>query len=178
MDRTNTALLVVDVQNAIVNGSLYKMDQVLENIQTIISECREKGIEVIYIQHTEIDDDHFRLGSHGWKIHDSIKPRPHEQVIRKHYNSAFKDTPLKTYLELLGFSQLIIIGLQTEYCIDATIKAAFEYGYHLTIPEDTNTTCGDETISGEALVNYLNKKVYKGRFGLMPTVQELIYSLK
>ena len=51
-----------------------------------------------------------------------------ERIFEKCYNSAFKDTGLEEYLKEKKITDIILGGLQTEYCIDATCKSAFERG--------------------------------------------------
>lgn len=64
--------------------------------------------------------------------------------------------------------------MQTEYCIDATCKVAFEYGYKLIIPEKTNTTFNNGNITAEDLYNYYNFRMFKDRFANVETVENTI----
>ena len=54
-----------------------------------------------------------------------------------------------------------IIGLQTNYCIDATVKSAFERGYTVIIPEGTNTTFDNDYMTGETTVRYYNEDIWE-----------------
>ena len=66
-------------------------------------------------------------------------------------------------------TDLILMGMQTEYCIDATCKAAFELGYGVVIPTGATTTYDNEFMSGEATVRFYEEKIWAGRFAdLMP----------
>ena len=56
----------------------------------------------------------------------------------------------------------MIIGLQTNYCIDATIKSAFERGYKVIIPKGTNSTFDNKYMSGEVTFKYYNEEVWEG----------------
>jgi len=174
MNKSNTALLIVDVQNELVEGSPYNIDTVLKNISILIDACHKAKIEVIYIQHTEIADDGFKADTHGWQIHESITPIEGEMTFMKSYNSAFKDTELRRYLDSKGIVNLIVVGMQTDYCIDSTVKVGFEYGYKLIIPEGTNTTFDNGYASAEQVVGMLNLGVYKGRFGEVVSVEEVV----
>lgn len=72
---------------------------------------------MIYVCH---NDDELLTGSHGWEIYGAISPEVGEKIFDKHYNSAFKETHLQTYLDSQAIEQLIIIGMVTNYCIDTT----------------------------------------------------------
>lgn len=170
----NTALLVVDVQNALVEEKPYEIEKVLENIKKLIKACRESNTEVIYVQHNDKDGGELEIGAHGWKIYEEIAPEDGEKIINKNYNSAFKETELKEYLKEKGIEQLIITGMQTDYCIDATCKVAFEYGFKLIIPEKTNTTFDNGKISAEDLYEHYNFNIYKDRFGIVEGIEDTI----
>lgn len=174
----NTALLVVDVQNALVLAKPFAVEKVINNIKRLITSCREKGIEVIYIQHSDGVGEELEPNTEAWQIYKDIKPDENETIINKHYNSAFRGTRLKEYLEDKGISQLILTGMQTEYCIDTTCKVAFEYGFKLIIPENTNTTFNNGSMRAEDLYKYYNFSIFKGRFGIVEDIEETIKRIK
>lgn len=66
------------------------------------------------------------------------------------------------------------MGLQTEYCIDTTCKSAFEYGYKIIVPEETNTTSDNEYLSGGKLYEFYNYKIWNNRFANGLSVEEAI----
>lgn len=171
------ALLVVDVQNALVSAKPYAKEEIIGNIKKLITNCRENNVEVIYIQHTELSGEELAAGSEGWKIYGEISPNPNETVITKNYNSAFKETSLKAYLDNKGIKRLIITGMQTEYCIDTTCKVAFEYGFELVIPEKTNTTFDNGKIPAKDLYEFYNYNIFKDRFGIVESVDNVIEKL-
>ena len=51
----------------------------------------------------------------------------------------------------------MIAGLQTDYCIDATIKAGFEHGLNMIVPAHANTTFSNAFMTGEASYRYYNE---------------------
>jgi len=174
----NTALLVIDVQNALVSAEPYAIKEVICNIERLINTCRKNNVEVIYIQHNDKIGEELEPQLEGWKIYKEINPNKNEKIICKNYNSAFKETNLKEYLEDKGINQLIITGMQTEYCIDATCKAAFEYGFKLIIPEKTNTTFDNGSISQEELYKFYNYRIWDGRFGTVVSVEDVMEGIK
>ena len=76
--RTDTALLIVDVQSGLVAGTepVYRFDELLENIATLTAQARATGTQIIYIQDNDVDE----IGSPGWQIHPAVAPeeRDHE----------------------------------------------------------------------------------------------------
>lgn len=174
----NTALLVVDVQNALVAERPFDIEEVINNIKRLIDSCRKNNVDIIYVQHNDEIGGELEPLSEGWKIYREICPDKNDKIICKNYNSAFKETSLKEYLESKGINQLIITGMQTEYCIDATIKAAFEYGYSLIIPEKTNTTFDNGSISSEELYKFYNYRIWNIRFGKLTSIEDIIKEIK
>ncbi len=170
----NTALLVVDVQTALVLGEPFAWEEVIGNIRILIEKSRENNVEVIYIQHDGKSGDELEPYSEGWKIFEDIKPNGNERVIRKNYNSAFKGTRLKEYLDGKGITQLIVTGMQTEYCIDSTCKVAFEYGLEVIIPEKTNTTFNNGNISAKDLYEHYNYNIWNNRFAKVEKLQGVL----
>ncbi|MDD7793080.1 cysteine hydrolase family protein [Clostridium sp. 'White wine YQ'] len=167
------ALLVIDVQNAIVFDKPYDIEEVIGNIKKLIEASRENNVEVIYIQHTE-EEGEFAANSDGWKIYSEVAPAIGEKVIRKNYNSAFRKTSLKEYLDSKEIEELIMVGLQTEYCFDTSVKVAFEFGYKLIIPEKTNSTFDNGNISAKDLYEYYNYRIFNNRFGTVEGVDRTL----
>lgn len=170
----NTVLLIVDVQNALVDEKPFNIDRTLLNIKKLLDACRLNGIEAVYIQHEEEVEGGLIPFSHGWDIHSSIYPRQGEKIIRKAYNSAFKNTELEEYLNSKYIKTLILVGMQTEYCIDTTCRVAFEKGYKLIMPEQTNTTFDNGDLPGSKIYEYHNFRIFKDNFAEVKGLEEII----
>jgi len=122
-------------------------------------------IEVIYIRHDDGEDSDLTKGKEGFNIDENIKPIMNEMIFDKTVNSAFKDSGLLDYLKNKGENKIILAGLQTDYCIDATVKAGFEYGFQILIPEYANTTTDNPYMTGEQTYDYYNKHMWNNRYG-------------
>ena len=165
-----TALLVIDIQTALIEAKPYAVDNCLSVWQTAISICREKQVEVIYVCH---NDDDLLTGSHGWEIYEAIAPEAGEKIFDKHYNSAFKETHLQTYLDSQSIDRLIIIGMATNYCIDTTVKVAFEFGYNLVVIKNGTTTFAEREITAEQLIQHY-ESTWDGRFAQVADLEEIL----
>ncbi len=174
----NIALLVIDVQNALVEEGPYACETIICNIKQLIEKARENDIDVIYIQHKGKDGSVLEEGTDGWMIYDAIGPLPGDVVISKRFNSSFKETKLRQHLEEQGISNLVITGMQTEYCIDTTCRVAFEYGYSLIIPEMTNTTYDNGSLKAEAIYEHHNYSIFKDRFAVVESLNQTIKRLE
>lgn len=173
----NTVLLVVDVQTALVETHPYNEKEVTGNIKHLIDACRAKNIEVIYIRHDGGKGSSLEKNTPGWEIYEAIAPQAGEKIFEKLFNSAFKETGLKQYLDSKKIENIILVGMQTEYCIDATCKVAFESGYRLFMPEMTVTTFGNSYLSGKDLCTFYVENIWKNRFAEIIPVEEMIRAL-
>lgn len=173
MDVKNTALLVVDVQTAIIQEHPYNEKRLMENIKYLIEFCRNQGIGVIYVRHDDGAGSDLARDTEGWRIDKEISPQAGEKIFDKQYNSAFLHTGLKNYLDNRKIKNLILVGLQTEYCIDATCKSAFEQGYQVIIPEEANSTFDNEYLTGQRLYEFYNYKIWNKRFAKVLPIKDI-----
>lgn len=167
-------LLIVDVQTALVKEHPYNEYKVIENIQRLLTSARQKNIEVIYVCHDDGEGSELERGSKGWQIYHEIMPNEDEKIFEKQYNSAFVKTDLKEHLNQKNIDTIILTGMQTEYCIDATCKSAFEHGYKVIIPDGTNTTFDNEYLSGDKLYEFYNYKIWNNRFAEVLPLDEVV----
>lgn len=170
---SNSVLMVVDVQTGLIKEHPYNEEKVIGNIKKLITHARDSHHDVIYVRHDDGIGEELEYGTDGWQIYHEIAPAKDEKIFEKKYNSAFFKTGLKEYLETKKIDTIILTGLQTEYCIDATLKSAFDHGYNLIIPDQTNTTFDNEYLSGEKLYAFYNYKIWKNRFASILSVDEV-----
>ena len=135
-DRPNTALLVVDMQNNVVDKA-YRRDTVIANIDGLVRKARVEGVPVIWIQHS---DGNLTMGSTGWQYVAELQRLEPEPLVHKHYGDSFEDTGLESELARLGVGRLVVTGAQTDACIRATIHGAFARGYDTVLVDDAHTT--------------------------------------
>ena len=154
-------LLVVDMQKALVNEALYAYDTFVASTVELVDTARKCGVEVIFVQHDAGPGSGLSVGDEGFEIIDAMRPEPGEKVYVKNINSCFGNKDFKAYLKQQEDRRLMIIGLQTNYCIDATVKSAFERGFEVIIPEGTNSTFDNDYMTGETTVRYYNEDVWE-----------------
>src|SRR3954447_10378170 len=135
-NRPNTALLVVDVQNGVVEGAPER-DAVVANVGSLVEKAREEQVPVIWVQH---NDQGLERGSDEWRIVPELRPDEAEPLIEKSYGDSFEDTNLETVLSDLGVGRLVVVGAQTDACIRSTLHGAFVRGYDATLVGDAHTT--------------------------------------
>ncbi len=172
------ALLVVDVQKGLIDDHPYREIELLEEIRALTERARANEVEVVYVRHCEDDPNGLFPGNPAWQVLPAIAPHEGERVFDKRFSSAFKDTGLDEYLRGKGVKTLVISGMQTEYCIDATVKSAFERGYKVYMPEGGSTTYDNRLFSADTLVDFYEKDIWNGRFADVLLLDEALALLK
>ena len=135
-NRPNTALLVVDVQNGVVEGA-HARDTVVANVGSLIDRARTEEVAVVWVQHC---DDNLERGSDEWRIVPELSPNDAEPLFQKRYGDSFEDTNLEAVLSELEVGRLIVVGAQTDTCIRSTLHGALVRGYDATLVSDAHTT--------------------------------------
>ena len=135
-NRPNTALLVIDVQNGVVEGT-HERDAVVANVGSLVQKARQELVPVVWVQHS---DERLVKGSDDWRIVPELTPDAAESLVEKHYGDAFEDTILETVLSGLGVGRLVVAGAQTDECIRSTLHGAIVRGYDATLVSDAHTT--------------------------------------
>ena len=171
-------LLVVDTQKLITNSDLYNFSAFENAVKTLIAAARENNVEVIYVRHDDGNGTELTKGTEGFEIYEGFEPKQGEKIFDKTVNSSFKDTGLLEYLKEKDVRTVVVVGLQTDYCIDATIKCGFEHGFKMIVPENANTTFDNVFMTGEQSYKYYNEFMWKGRYAECISVEETLERIK
>lgn len=140
-----TALLVIDIQKDYFPGGKYPLVNPLEAAQKayMILQCfRESGNPHVHIQHISLEPDatFFISGDRGTDIHDSVAHFEGEPIVYKHEPNAFLNTNLLELLKSWETERVVITGMMTHMCVDATARAASDLGFQVMIAEDACAT--------------------------------------
>ena len=171
-------LLVIDVQKALVVDDLYHHESFLKNVVKLIKLARKNNIEVIHVQHDAGQGSGFSAGDEGFEIVEQAKPLGNEKVFVKTINSAFSNKEFEQYLSQSGDKELMIVGLQSEFCVDATIKSAFERGYKVIVPNGTNSTFDNDYMSAKDTIKYYQKWIWQGVFANCISMKDAVECFK
>lgn len=128
----------------------------------------------MYVRHDDGIGKELTKGSEGFEIYDGFKPLAGERIFDKTVNSPFKESGLLEYLYAVGENTLIVTGLQTDYCIDATVKCGFEHGFKIIVPNYANSTFDNEYISAADSYQYYNEFIWKGRYAECISIEETL----
>jgi nicotinamidase-related amidase len=135
-NRPNTALVVIDVQNGVVDGA-HERDAVVANVSSLVEKARSEAVPVVWVQHSS---EQLVKGSDTWRIVPELTPGATEPLVEKNYGDSFEDTDLESVLSSLKVGRLVVVGAQTDECVRSTLHGAFVRGYDATLVGDAHTT--------------------------------------
>jgi len=141
----NTALLLIDIQNDYFPGGKMELVNPLEAAKKayMLLQCfREHGGHHVHIQHVSLKPDaaFFISGDRGTDIHDSVAHFEGEPLAQKHYPNSFRETNLLELLNGWEIERVVIAGMMTHLCVDATARAAADFGFQVIVAEDACAT--------------------------------------
>ncbi len=139
------ATIVVDLQNEYLPTGklpLVGIDAALVNAARVIAAARAKGELLIHIRHegAQPDATFFVPGTAGVQIVPAVAPLEGEPIVVKNYPNSFRGTRLKELLDAQGVKELVVIGAMSRMCIEATSRAAADFGYPVTVVHDACAT--------------------------------------
>jgi nicotinamidase-related amidase len=141
----DTALLIIDIQNDYFPGGKMELegaDAAAQNAAKVLDKCRRGGMAVFHVRHlsTRPGSTFFIPGTSGAELHAAVSPREGEPVIEKNFPNSFRNTDLKQKLDALAVKELVVAGMMTHMCVDASVRQAADLGYKVTLLADACAT--------------------------------------
>jgi nicotinamidase-related amidase len=137
------ALLIIDIQLDYFPGGrnpLAEPDAAAAAAARLLAAWRERGAPVVHVQHIwdAPDAEYFQPGTPGIEIHPSVAPRADETLVTKSEPNAFLGTRLDAHLRGLAAEpvELVVAGMMSSMCVDATVRAAADLGFEVTVAHD------------------------------------------
>lgn len=172
-----TALLIIDVQQALSSGAYaaFEVDRLIDTINAVAATARQAGAPVIVIQH-EDEEAPMLFGSPGWQLADGLVVSPTDLRVRKTTPDSFHQTGLQALLDERGAARLVVCGMQSDFCVNATVRRALILGYEVALVEDGHTTVDNGGVSAARITADHNDAfrqlaVAGSRIALMPASQ-------
>jgi nicotinamidase-related amidase len=142
-----SALLIIDVQHALCTGeyAAFDIERVIERINAVSAKARAAGAPVVLIQHE--DAGVLEFGTDGWQLAAALATHPADIRLRKKTPDSFHHTELHRLLQEHGVTNLVVCGLQSDFCIDTTARRALALGYPVTLVSDAHSTVDNGVLS-------------------------------
>jgi nicotinamidase-related amidase len=155
-----TTLLVIDLQNDYFPGGAYPLVGALDAVavaRTVLDRFRTKAAPIVHMQHVwdAPDAEFMRPGTPGIEIHPLVRPADGETLIQKEHPNSFLGTGLAAKLAELGTERLVVLGMMTSMCVDASVRAALDLGFPVIVLADAcaapDLSYGDRVVDGASV---------------------------
>ena len=159
--KTNTALLVMDMQDGILSNFPIAAD-IVGKVGTAIVAARSNKIPVIYVvvgfrqglpevgrSNKSFSGAKERFGAldmnQFMKVHADLVPQAGEIVVTKRRVSAFTGSDLEVVLRAQGIQHIVLTGIATSGVVLSTLREAADKDYQVTVLADCCAD-GDEEV--------------------------------
>ncbi|MGI8695923.1 MAG: isochorismatase family protein [Mycobacteriales bacterium] len=144
MTENRTALLLVDAQRNMLEGddAVPDADAITKRLRALLERARDSAAVVVHVQNDGPPDSPDESGTPGWEL--LWAPGDGEEVVRKDQPDAFAaDVGLAGRLSAQGVDRLVIAGMQSEYCAQASCRGALAAGFEVALAADADATYDD-----------------------------------
>ena len=139
------ALLIIDIQNDYFPGGKMELegaDAAAAKASSALAAFRKQNLPVFHVRHLSVrpGSTFFIPGTRGAEIHAAVQPASGEAVIEKNFPNSFRGTALESALKEKGIRNLVVAGMMTHMCVDASVRHAADLGYKITLLGDACAT--------------------------------------
>ncbi|HEY8906170.1 MAG TPA: cysteine hydrolase family protein [Rhodoferax sp.] len=162
-----SALLIIDVQQALCCGddAAYDIERVIDRINGLAAQARAAGLPVVLIQHEEADGP-LQWDTPGWQLDMRLEVCESDLRVRKTATDSFHRTDLQGLLVSRGVDRLVVCGLQSEFCVDSTVRAALARGDPVILASDAHSTVDNGVLTAAQISAHHNTTLANlGSFG-------------
>jgi nicotinamidase-related amidase len=140
------ALVIVDIQKDYFPGGAHPLvapEAAAAATRRVLDAFRASGDPVVHVRHVwdEEEATFMRPETEGVEIHPEVAPAENELVITKEFPNSFRETALGEELRARDVGSLVVCGMMTSMCVDATVRAAVDLGFDTTVVHDACATC-------------------------------------
>ena len=164
----NQLLLIIDAQQELIDGnqelidgnqevnSVFNKDRLIRNINVVIEKATDSNIPVVFVRDLDVADGKGK----GFQIHESIHLPLKAYTFNKAATNPFHGTGLLPYLQSKDINHLVIMGCETQHCIDSAVRTATINGFDVTLVGDGHSTSGNNVLSPEQIIQHHNTTLH------------------
>ncbi|MBV7408072.1 isochorismatase family protein [Maritimibacter sp. DP1N21-5] len=145
------ALLVIDMQVSLIEDETPEPERIMSAVYGLVDRARAAGVPVVWVTDRGVSPDP--------SMHAAFRVKPGEAQIWKTENSAFEGTTLAGELGGRGVDEVVVCGMQSDFCVTATVLAAPKYGFPVTLVSDAHMTHGFDGRDWQGVVDFVNADV-------------------
>ncbi len=157
----NQLLLIIDAQQELIDGNqdmraVFKKEQLIQNINLVIKKAKEANASIVCVRDLDVAGGKGK----GFQVHDEIHLPVETKFFDKAATNSFHGTGLLNYLKSNEINHIVIMGCETQHCIDSAVRTATINGFDVTLVGDGHSTIGNDILSPEQIINHHNKTLH------------------
>ncbi|MHA3735674.1 cysteine hydrolase family protein [Pseudomonas sp. Eth.TT006] len=155
----SAALLIVDMQVGLFHGPEKPHDgeRVLANIRHLIHRARQQHVPIYAVRHTGPAGSPIAADSPFWQLLPELELNADtDHLFNKSRPNAFHGTDLAQLLNAAQIDELYLVGMKTQFCIDATCRAAVDLGFKPLLVADAHTCMDTPTLPAQVIIEHHN----------------------
>jgi nicotinamidase-related amidase len=148
---TQQALLIIDMQRGMAEPRSGRRNnpRAEDNIATLLAAWRAAGRPVVHVRHlSRSPESVFWPGQAGAEFQARFTPLPTEHVVDKNVTDAFVCSGLERWLHVRGIRELVVVGVSTNYSVEATARSAGNLGFVTFVVSDATFTFDMQDVTG------------------------------
>lgn len=136
-----SAVVVIDVQQAFCEGEYkaFAVERVIDTINRVTTAARERSVPVVLVQHSAKSGP-LAVGSRGWQFASALSVLSGDHVVQKTASDSFHQSDLEQVLNEVKAPDLIVCGIQSDFCVDSTVRRALALGFNVRLVDGGHTT--------------------------------------
>lgn len=156
------ALIIIDMQQMPFiwknygGKALYQEERLVANTRLLIEKAKAAGAPIYYVMYTETGESMRAEGQPLWQVHPEIAPQTEDCLIVKYHADSFLKTDLLSLLNEQGIKDIVLCGIQTEFCVDTTCKSAYSHGFSIELAGDTHSTYDSDLLTAQQIIAHHN----------------------
>lgn len=157
----NQTLLVIDAQQELIEGNqevgpVFNKNQLISNINKVINKAKESGVPVVFVRDLDVAEGK----GNGFQVHNEINVPAEAKVFDKSATNSFYSTGLLEHLNSQQINHIVIMGCETQHCIDSAVRTATISGFDVTLVGDGHSTSGNSVLSPEQIIKHHNTTLH------------------
>ncbi|GGB62530.1 isochorismatase family protein [Virgibacillus dakarensis] len=174
------ALLIIDVQQELVDGnkeekSVFNKEVLLDHVNAVINKALKSHALIVFMRDKDVADGK----GPGFQIHKKVNVPTTAKIFDKAATNSFYGTALMDFLKENEVEHLVIMGCQTEHCIDTAVRTATVNHFDVTLVGDGHSTTDSSTLSAEKIISHHNEILHGhynvDHFSVVRTAQEDLF---
>jgi nicotinamidase-related amidase len=154
-------LLIIDAQQELIDGNqeenaIFNKEQLIRNINLVIEKAVKSSVPVVFVRDLDVAEGKGK----GFQVHEEINMPANAKIFDKTATNSFHGTGLLNHLKSQRIEHVVIMGCETQHCIDSAVRTATINGFDVTLAGDGHSTTDSGALSAEQIIKHHNETLH------------------